>query len=143
MKALSLKPPWHWAVFEAGKWIENRSWKTNYRGPLLIHVSKNFDMDGWCFLTNLGLETEAGDHFVPPTEAECSDVIGHIIGRVDIVGCYVLTPFLRRVWNTRWAFGPYCWILEDARLFERRIPYRGRLGLFGVPEEFLTGATCA
>ena len=38
-KALSIAQPWAWAVAYAGKCIENRSWRTHYRGPLAIHAS--------------------------------------------------------------------------------------------------------
>ncbi|WP_155960585.1 ASCH domain-containing protein [Fischerella sp. PCC 9605] len=44
MKAISLKAPWAWAIFHAGKDVENRSWKTEYRGSLLIHVSRDYTL---------------------------------------------------------------------------------------------------
>lgn len=40
MKALSVKQPWAWAIIHAGKDIEKRTWRTDYRGPLLIHAGK-------------------------------------------------------------------------------------------------------
>ena len=47
--ALSVKAPWAWAVFELPdawwKCCENRSWSTEYRGPVLIHVSKSCTRD--------------------------------------------------------------------------------------------------
>lgn len=36
---LSLYPEWAWAIMHAGKVVENRSWRTSYRGTLLIHAS--------------------------------------------------------------------------------------------------------
>lgn len=36
MKALSLRPEWAMPVFLNAKKIEHRTWKTDYRGPLLI-----------------------------------------------------------------------------------------------------------
>ena len=38
MKALSIKPPWAGLILAGIKDIENRTWKTAYRGPLLIHT---------------------------------------------------------------------------------------------------------
>lgn len=38
-QVLSLYPEWAWAVVFAGKDVENRSWRTSYRGTLLIHAS--------------------------------------------------------------------------------------------------------
>ena len=31
MKALSIRPPWAWAILHAAKDVENRTWKTNIR----------------------------------------------------------------------------------------------------------------
>jgi hypothetical protein len=38
-QVLSLYPEWAWAIVYAGKDVENRSWRTSYRGTLLIHAS--------------------------------------------------------------------------------------------------------
>jgi hypothetical protein len=43
MKALSIIMPWPWLIFHYGKDVENRNWKTDYRGTLLIHASKTPD----------------------------------------------------------------------------------------------------
>jgi hypothetical protein len=39
MKALSVQQPWAWAIIHAGKDIENRTWRTHYRGWVVIHAS--------------------------------------------------------------------------------------------------------
>src|SRR2546430_9590561 len=41
IRALSIRQPWAWLVVNGHKDIENRSWRTNHRGPLLIHASNN------------------------------------------------------------------------------------------------------
>ncbi len=38
-KALSIIQPWASAITYAGKDVENRTWRTNYRGPIAIHAS--------------------------------------------------------------------------------------------------------
>lgn len=40
MKVISLLEPWASLIKENVKYIETRSWKTNYRGELYIHSSK-------------------------------------------------------------------------------------------------------
>ena len=40
MKCLSIQQPWAWAVVNGWKPIENRTWHTNYHGPLLIHTGQ-------------------------------------------------------------------------------------------------------
>jgi hypothetical protein len=39
-KALSIRPPWAWAIAHARKRVENRGRRTKYRGPVAIHASK-------------------------------------------------------------------------------------------------------
>lgn len=41
MKALSIKEPWASMILSGKKTIETRTWKTNYRGPILLCASKN------------------------------------------------------------------------------------------------------
>ena len=52
MYALSIHQPWAWAILNVGKNVENRRWRTRYRGPLLIHAGKSstsyeFHAAGW------------------------------------------------------------------------------------------------
>lgn len=55
MKAISIQQPWAWAILHAGKDVENRTWRTTYRGPVAIHASKAVDPEGSAFLASLGL----------------------------------------------------------------------------------------
>ncbi|MBL8866467.1 MAG: ASCH domain-containing protein, partial [Planctomycetia bacterium] len=41
MLALSIHQPWAHAILHFGKSVENRTWSTSYRGPLLIHAAKS------------------------------------------------------------------------------------------------------
>jgi len=43
VKALSLRQPWAYLVANGIKSIENRKWKTKFRGLALIHASKGYD----------------------------------------------------------------------------------------------------
>jgi hypothetical protein len=54
MKALTVKQPWAWAIVMGYKDVENRSRRTNHRGPLLIHAAKQMDADGFQELWDLG-----------------------------------------------------------------------------------------
>jgi len=40
LKALTLWQPWASLLAGGGKMFETRSWKTNYRGPVVIHAAK-------------------------------------------------------------------------------------------------------
>jgi len=34
VRALMVRQPWAWAIIYSGKDVENRRWRTSYRGPL-------------------------------------------------------------------------------------------------------------
>ena len=109
MKALSIRQPWAWLIVHGGKDIENRTWKTNYRGPVLIHASKTFEGVGMVELI-MGVP-------LPSVFAR-----GGIIGMADLVDCVTES-------DSRWFAGPFGFVLQNAR----PLPFkavRGRLGLF-------------
>ena len=45
MKILSIWQPWAHLIAHGSKNIENRSWQTKYRGPILVHASSNIDRE--------------------------------------------------------------------------------------------------
>jgi hypothetical protein len=69
MKAVSIKQPWEYLVVTGAKLIENRTWRTSWRGPLLIHAAKEIDKDaldaegidrrGWCSAPSSELSTSS------------------------------------------------------------------------------------
>ena len=62
-----------WAIVEGLKPVENRTRRTSYRDPLLIHAGLQDDLHGWQFLDEMGFPLPVD----PPT--------GGIIGVVDLV----------------------------------------------------------
>jgi hypothetical protein len=98
--------------------IENRPWKTPYRGPLLIHAGNEVD-EG--FLRSEVLT----DHR--------SGQLGVIIGVVDLVA---ICPEDRECgYGMTWGHeGKYHWILENPRLLDRPVPYRGRQSIYLIRE---------
>jgi hypothetical protein len=39
VKILTIRQPWLWAITHATKRVENRQWRTHYRGPVLLHAA--------------------------------------------------------------------------------------------------------
>lgn len=112
MKALTICQPYAEMIMLGDKRIENRTWPTTYRGPLLIHAGKSRD---WL---------EADD------EREYQLVFGAIVGISTLTDCLrveKLPPELARDFH---ANGPFCWILADVERFAVPIPYRGAQGLW-------------
>lgn len=127
LKCLSVQQPWAWGIIHGPKRIENRSRKTNYRGPVLIHAGKSRKRLG-----------DEGNAF--PTMPAYDDLpFGAIIGVVDLVDCVPVAD----VADEPFAEGPWCWILANPCAFDVPIPYCGALGLFGVPESVIACPTFA
>lgn len=114
MQTISIQQPWAWAIFHAGKDIENRTWVTTHRGPILIHTGKTYDREGHRYIEDiLGI----------PVPGKL--LRGGIVGMVDITGCTLDSA-------SKWFAGPCGFLLENARELPFR-PYRGQLRLFDVP----------
>ena len=43
MKALSVRQPWAELIVAGLKDVENRTWRTDYRGPVLIHAGMKIE----------------------------------------------------------------------------------------------------
>jgi hypothetical protein len=122
VKALTVRQPWAWAAIYGGKDVENRRWKTTYRGPLLIHAGKDADPGGAESLLWTMADPEA---FGQPRAAW--ETRGAIIGLVFLTD--ILTDSA-----SRWAIpGRYHWALEFPSPIDPPVPYRGRPGLWAPP----------
>jgi len=127
-KAISIKQPWSFLIASGIKDIENRTWKTKFRGRVLIHVGVNGTKGFYSkilpevFWKNL-TEYQKGEII-----AISSNVRSAIIGSVEIVDCVQNSPSI-------WA-EPDCWhwVLKDPVLFEKPIlNVKGKLSFF-IPE---------
>jgi hypothetical protein len=136
MKAISIRQPWAWAIIHAGKRVENRSWGTEYRGPVLIHAAKGMswgEYDAFRDFYKVAIVAKHLELPEPPTFAELPR--GGVIGRARIIGCVHETD--KRLLHTDdkpWFFGPNGFILDSVEPIPF-IPYRGALGLFDVPDD--------
>jgi hypothetical protein len=124
MIALSIRQPWAWLILYAGKDIENRDWKTPYRGPSLIHASKSATKQD--YQDAIDFINSRLDHpiiEVPPIDQFDR---GGIVGMVDIVGCTDTS-------DSPWFVGDYGFILRNPKPLSFTT-YKGRLGFFNIPE---------
>jgi len=126
VKIISVRQPWAWLLFH-GKNIENRTWRTSYRGPLLIHASQAMEENDF------------------PVQREWIKESGIVIPedlpRGCIVGSATLTNVYSDQWWQRsyyqkigkgvspWFEGPYGFEMADAVEFAEPIPWRGQLGI--------------
>jgi hypothetical protein len=123
MKVIVIRQPWAWLIVNGFKDIENRTWPTRYRGPLLIQASARRpttrEMDGF--------RVYARDRGVMlPEEFD----LGGIVGMAQIDDCVSES-------RSKWFQGPIGWVLSKPRNLPFA-PLKGRLGLFDPPQKILT-----
>ena len=122
MKALSVHQPWAWAILHAGKCIENRTWATRHRGPLLIHASKS----------KASYKAQAGIDWIAGYGVELPEwdslATGAIVGVIEVLDCVRASEAP----TSPWVEGPWCWVLANPRTLAVPVPYRGSQMFFEV-----------
>lgn len=109
------------------KRVENRTWPTRYRGPLLIHAGKSRQ---W-------LSADFEGNFQIPLERM---VFGAIVAKAHLVACLPMAEILEGRWDREYPWlrdhdhthGPWCFVLDGVTRLSQPIPYRGAQGLFEV-----------
>lgn len=90
MPCFSIRQPWPWAIFVLGKDVENRSWSTRYRGPILIHAGKHFYPEEIREdVVDCAMMARKAGARIPDkvTLHELKEQTGGIVGMTTIVGC--------------------------------------------------------
>lgn len=128
MKALTVRQPWCWAIATGHKGDENRSWATDYRGPLAIHSASAWDVQGMAefrsVLERLGVvepEQPVGDRHLLAT--------GVVLAVVDLVDICPGRLCRCGPWA---AIGMKHWKLANPRPLADPVPASGRLGLWDI-----------
>jgi hypothetical protein len=119
LKALSIKQPWAWLIVNGHKDIENRDWRTHFRGPVAIHAGKKMDEAAYASLirSSHAVTGEPFDVAAPVTHHQ-----GGIVGVAEIVDCVERS-------GSSWFVGPYGFVIRNARPVPF-IPVKGALGFF-------------
>lgn len=122
-KTLSIRQPWAWLIvnadgYEDPKRIENRSWGTRFRGEILIHAGKSFDLDGYRGVIAQRPDLES----IMPRPG--SYELGGIVGKAIVTECVQSS-------NSRWYFGEFGFVLTDPCACQF-YPTRGQLKFFNV-----------
>jgi hypothetical protein len=116
LPALTIRQPWAALIMSGHKPVENRNWRTGYRGEIAIHAGKQDDDAGWEFVVENSLDV---DH----------------VERGAMLGTVVLKDIVRNA-ESDWARpGQWHWILTSPQPLEQPIPFRGRQSLWLVDLE--------
>ena len=111
-----------WFIVNGIKDIENRSWRTRYRGPLLIQASARKPSQR---------EMEDFRVFARKRRVKLPDKFefGGIVGRVQLDDCVDKS-------RSKWFEGSIGWVVSKPKKLPF-IPLKGRLGLFDPPPRVL------
>lgn len=123
MKVITIKQPWATLIVEGYKRFEFRSWKTNYRGDILIHAGK-------------GIDKEAMERLKKYLPDEIP--IGKIIGKATLTDCVpmskdfadMLSKENNDIYTTHSFSRNYGFKLENVEKLDNPIEIRGQLGLW-------------
>ena len=122
MKVLTIKEPWATLIIEGYKKYEFRSWKTKYRGKILIHAGMSIDKNVLEKFEDYNLNYNKGA----------------IIGEAQITDCIkVDDEFSKQLRNINpVVYGKssytenYAWKLENIKKYDNPIYVKGKLGLW-------------
>jgi hypothetical protein len=129
MKALSVKQPWASMIARGEKTIETRTWRTFYRGPLLIVASKKplivlpAFVRGGC----IGYQhsARASDHLP----------VGVAVCRCELINVRPMKKEDEALACCKFYDGAYAWVLGDIQL-TLQFQVRGKPGLYDVDVTF-------
>ena len=133
MKVLSLTEPFATLIYEKKKFIETRSWKTNYRGELYIHAS----------MTKISKSDLENKELMSLVENKNMN-FGNIICKCNLVDCiYMTKEYVKDMKKNnhqeyicgKYSEGRYAWILEDIEPISP-IKAKGSLNIWQFYNEF-------
>jgi hypothetical protein len=122
-KVIVVRQPWAWLIVNGYKDVENRSWATRHRGPLLIQASASLpskaDMEEYrrmCKRRRITL----------PEEFDT----GGIVGMAHLDDCVTHS-------RSKWYIeGQLAWVLSKPKRLPF-VPMKGRLGIFDPPKKVM------
>ena len=138
IKALTLHEPWATLMKLGHKKIETRSWRTDYRGPLVIHAAKTMPEYARDAMLDDGFTDILGfkdwKQFRPTLG--CGLCLVELVACVPTTKLYVLQeigwgkPHPSEAYFGNYDSGRWAWATRMIRVFEKPIPRSGERGLW-------------
>ena len=114
-------------IWDIPVWIRRWSWKTSYRGKILIHAGSSLEKDVVERFKGYNLDYE----------------LGSIIGEAEIVDCNLVdkefNEELRQINPVVYAKSnhteTYAWKLQNIKKYDNPIPAKGKLSLWNYEDK--------
>ena len=123
MKALTIHQPYAELIASGEKRVENRTWATRHRGHLAIHAGSSR-----VSLNILDVPFDVED--VP---------FGAVVAVVNVAECVRFADLGCGLFPgedcSRYAFGPWCWVLENVQRLPEPVTVSGKQGLWNLPPD--------
>ena len=118
--ALSIRQPWAWLIVNGYKDIENRTWKTQFRGAVYVHAGATMTRPDYeaCAIFCAGIS-----EVQLPDFADLKRRCGGIVGTVHIVDCVTASDSL-------WFVGDFGFVLKSSSVWSQMHACKGSLGFF-------------
>lgn len=124
IKAITISQPFAKLIANGAKFVENRSWSTEFRGPLAIHAGK-----GTQYLTRKELENY---------------ITGAVVSTCELIACIDINQpkqrdhdelkqngmAMEQVLRHRHCEGPFAWVLFEVRPCSEPYFVNGKQGLW-------------
>jgi hypothetical protein len=144
IRGLSLTQPWATLIALGVKRVETRSWRTHYRGPILVHAARSMPVDRGQALSfgrwvvdrdpsgSLWLSNRDTVFGIRSAQALPISAVLAVVDVVDVVSTD--DPALE-IHPDEHALGDYspgrfAWVLDNLRPLAFPVPAAGRLGLW-------------
>lgn len=125
LRALTVRQPWAACIASGAKTVENRTWPTKYRGPLLIHAAQAVDTDA------LGISAFR-EHMwrALATDPTAAHVCGAVVAIARLVDCHLED---HQACCAPWGEtgrGVWHWTLQDVHKLKEPVECAGRLSVW-------------
>ena len=123
MKILTIKQPYASLIAAGYKRYEFRSWKTNYRGKILIHAGAGVDKDALIEFKDLNLKYKKFRIVAIADLVDCIELNKNISAKINEEN--------KKIYKDKIRTG-YAWRLENIKEIDCDQEIKGKLGLWNI-----------
>ena len=124
VKAITIWEPYASSIANGKKKYETRTWKTNYRGPIVIHASaRKMSKEHVALAQKVGI---------------INPKYSRVVAIADLIDCIQMTEDFISKQNTteislgNWHVGNYAWKLDNVKIINSEEIIKGQQGMWNL-----------